>query len=143
MIIHEESRSLLKCYECDETFSRQDNLTRHNKEIHQVGNVNYHYSKNVSSNLPIHSVRPYTCQGCGNKFKRKEHADLHQVSCNQKEAIQLYSCDKCDMEFQKQSNLKRHVNTAHQDVGSLECTACGKVFKRKDNLLRHMKICKL
>ena len=70
------------------------------------------------------------------------HSEQNQKEVEKHEK-KLYSCDKCDMEFQKQSNLKRRVNTAHQDVGGLECTACGKVFKRKDNLLRHMKICKL
>nr|XP_004177479.1 hypothetical protein TBLA_0A01605 [Tetrapisispora blattae CBS 6284]CCH57960.1 hypothetical protein TBLA_0A01605 [Tetrapisispora blattae CBS 6284] len=49
---------------------------------------------------------------------------------------QYVVCNKCDMEFTRQSDLKRHEKT-HMSVGPHICSQCGKDFARKDSLKRH------
>ena len=82
-IVHEQIRQVIECDECNEKFSRKDNLTRHKKESHHVANVNHHYSDNCS-NPTIHKIRPYQCKDCGKKFKRKNDLDRHQNTLHTK-----------------------------------------------------------
>ena len=168
--IHSDSDSLLQCLRCDKVFKRKDNLSRHNKYVHNIANVNHHYSDNSDSNSTIHLVRPFKCPRCGTKFKCKQHLETHKRTIHKQKSAEkiskclkcdktfmykkslhqhvkemhmnnMYQCDNCDMIFQKQSNLNRHQISVHMAMKTFKCQSCDKVFKRKDNLLRHIDKC--
>ena len=58
------------------------------------------------------------------------------------EGIPTFKCDKCDKIFNRQYNLKVHIETCRGEVNSLECNHCNKKFKCKQNKSEHLKICK-
>jgi uncharacterized Zn-finger protein len=49
-------------------------------------------------------------------------------------------CETCNTTFTKVQNLKRHVETVHENVVII-CEICGRGFSRKECLARHQKKC--
>ena len=44
----------------------------------------------------------------------------------------------CNLTFNRQRDMKRHVNTAHNQQTNFVCSHCKKAFKRRDYLKKHM-----
>jgi KRAB domain-containing zinc finger protein len=77
--------------------------------------------------------RTRCCETCGKRFANpnslREHVELH--------LDQELHCDKCDMVFKRQLNLKRHVANIHGDRTFI-CQVCSKTFKNYRTLKLHI-----
>ncbi|XP_023315963.1 zinc finger protein 510-like isoform X4 [Trichogramma pretiosum] len=53
------------------------------------------------------------------------------------EKVHRHECNICGKTFPKKSNLKTHIDAAHNGIAPI-CKTCGKTFVRLDVLKRHM-----
>lgn len=51
-------------------------------------------------------------------------------------APKAFTCNICQKDFKRKSDLQRHQRTVHGGAG-LTCQQCGRSFSRADNYLRH------
>ncbi|XP_070507332.1 transcription factor IIIA-like [Chironomus tepperi] len=108
-----------KCDQCFITCRRKDQLRRHMKNNHNVGNYTY------------------SCEKCGNgyfnMYSYLKHIKVHDIK----------ECSDCHKHFDKWSQLVIHRKEEHKINKSndkFECDICGKIFCRKPNIREHMKI---
>ena len=139
--VHQSPEDKLKCNICDSEFRRKDEITRHKKEIHKVANVNHHYSNNQDGNFTIHSIRPYRCPKCFQKFKRKEHLQNHikifHIGMDSETAKDVqHSCKKCNKAFSNKKTLNQHEKEVHMNR-LYSCERCDMTFQKDSNLKRH------
>ena len=59
-----QNKERLFCDICEKSFTRADNLTRHIREAHKEPSVNTEYMRQLA--------RPFNCEDCGSRFKRKQ-----------------------------------------------------------------------
>ena len=52
--------------------------------------------------------------------------------------IESYKCKECNKSFQKNDDLKLHVDGAHQKVKPYQCTNCEISFNTKEKFEKHM-----
>lgn len=52
----------------------------------------------------------------------------------------LYPCKICDRSFRVAANRNTHMQTTHSNAKPHICIECGKEFNRKSNLKRHLNI---
>lgn len=69
---------------------------------------------------------------------------MHNVDHRTLETIKvkLFKCTHCAYESNRNSNLKKHVQTQHssKQLSKLPCNKCSKSFTNKGNLNRHMRL---
>ncbi|XP_014209449.1 zinc finger protein 436 [Copidosoma floridanum] len=90
----------------------------------------------LQDHLDDHKKRPYVCDICGVKLRRKEHVIRHSSSCH--DVKRPYQCSTCCKSFKRNEHLLRHFLT-HSGQKTEVCTECGKAFYRKDHLKKHLK----
>ena len=129
------TKERLFCDICEKSFTRADNLTRHIREAHKEPSVNTEYLRQLA--------RPFECEHCGSRFKRKQKLDEHIVSSHYQN-VPVIICEICSKTFSKLVTKKRHTDTVHNNISkNHKCLHCNKTFSRKDNLLKHVKHCQL
>lgn len=57
-------------------------------------------------------------------------------NCIKTMASKAFTCNICQKDFKRKSDLQRHQRTVHGGAG-LTCQQCGTSFSRADNYLRH------
>ncbi|XP_058467729.1 myoneurin-like [Malaya genurostris] len=144
-----EERVVYICAVCGKRYDTPGGLSAHKKNVH---------SKNQTPKTP------HVCEICANKFATssglKEHmVTIHQprekgqLQCSEcykwlmnsrclRVHMQLHSkndvaCDQCSYKTKKQSLLKRHKITHHQEERPFHCDICGSTFKHKRALTVH------
>ena len=132
---HINSVTKLTCDLCGSQFLRKYELNRHIKSIHEISEENSEYE----------------CDQCNIKFTRKDNKyrhDQEQHFANNANvdyvsdlaSLSTFECSECDKIFRRESELKRHVNSVHNDNKfEHQCTQCSAKFSRKDSLNRHIK----
>lgn len=108
-----ESKSF-KCNKCDQYFSTTNFLVEHKFEKHSQETV------------------AYSCNICKTSFAYKSVLDKHKISRVCVKRI----CLKCDIRFDKYSELLDHENKTHVH----NCNSCNKSFVFKSHLNHHKKI---
>ncbi|XP_059050249.1 uncharacterized protein LOC131845227 isoform X2 [Achroia grisella] len=77
------------------------------------------------------------CKICKKIFKERgsltKHMQLHNTS-------KPFTCDICSYSCKTRQYLLRHVQRAHGDPSSCECSVCGKMFHYQSNLACHMRV---
>lgn len=104
-----------QCDICFKTFSRQSDLNRHKKSIH---------NKSES----------FACDKCEKKFNRKDKLDEHFRKCS-------IICKYCDSNFEHQRDLNDHELLLHTNRKYM-CTNCTKTYSVKRDLKKHREKCK-
>ena len=132
--IHEnQTKEELQCEECDNKFTRIDNLKRHLQEIHRISTLNINFIRKLKNNL-------FECNYCDASFGRKQTLNDHILSSHDKSNSVSLQCALCSKTFVNVRNKIRHVSTVHEKLGEeYKCKYCEKKFGRKDNLTKHVK----
>ena len=128
------------CDKCDECFTSENNLRRHEKEKH-FGSK-------------------HTCTSCGYQFVRKYKLDIHMKTVHgASDSLHQFRCEDCDSDFQDNFDLERHKRLSqtcdtcaekfctlrhlsdHKRVihKAVSCHICSKSFKDGAKLRRHQK----
>jgi hypothetical protein len=135
-----DSTSDFSCDKCDKCFTTENNLRRHEKEMH-FGSK-------------------HTCTSCGCQFVRKYKLDIHMKAVHGVSySLHQFRCEGCDSDFQDNFDLARHKKLSqtcdtcaekfctlrhlsdHKRVihKAFSCHICSKSFKDGAKLRRHQK----
>ena len=93
-----------KCDLCDKTFNRNDNLRKHERDIH---NINKHLLilKGVND-----TKENFECAQCEKVFNLKDQLKRHSDTVHSQE-VDRYLCELCKKVFTRKDSLKKHQKT--------------------------------
>lgn len=119
-----------ECIKCKETFSDENQLNVHMKQIHQISQVK------KDSPVIIHMKnKNYKCADCKKSFYDESQLNVHrELHCG----ANPYKCSHCDETFYEESNLKTHI-LSHSGKITLKCTRCQALFLTFNQLEAHIK----
>ena len=116
---HGGKRKPYNCQICQAAFSQKMNLTKHIQFVHQ-------------------GIKEYSCHLCYKSFAFESNLKLHY---SRNACAQLYSCTKCDQNFDSETDLCNHMNVDHAKKKSKRvCSMCNQIFESKSLLREHKKI---
>ena len=89
----------------------------------------------LSRHIMVHhnNRKDYLCTHCPRRFASRSELEDHTF-CRHGENLfnkTVFKCSKCLFQTIKEFQLKRHVNQAHSNTKTFECTVCQKCFKTK------------
>ncbi|XP_058813800.1 zinc finger protein 62-like [Topomyia yanbarensis] len=143
-------RAIYMCTTCDKTYDTPGGLSAHKKNVH------------AKTKTP---KAPHVCEICANKFATHSGLKEHMVTIHQPREkgqlqcpecfkwlmnsrclrvhMQLHSkddiaCDQCNYKTKKESLLRRHKITHHQEERPFNCDKCSSTFKHKRALTVHV-----
>ena len=64
--------------------------------------------------------------------------NLDRHISNVHEGNKPFKCSICNKKFGRKDVLKDHISAVHEGIKRHQCTICEKAFSRKDKLARHM-----
>ena len=93
------------------------------------------YSWILKRSMAFIIIRPYLCNYCKCRFKRKQHLVDHiRIHTGERP----YTCGECGNRFKSSSNLYSHMKI-HTCLKPYVCKYCTKAFNRKYNLNVHIR----
>lgn len=104
-----------KCPHCDYWCREHNNLKRH---------IQLHFSQ-----------RDFVCELCGAAFHVKKTLETHTLYKHSEE--RNFACSECTLTFKTPNALNRHM-VIHQNTKDHKCVVCDREFNRQYNLRRHM-----
>jgi len=104
--------TIFKCIECDETFHKKYNLTRHIVRKHQY------------------------CQETINGNEATKNTNEETKNTNE-----IHKCHSCCKEFTRNWYLTKHVEKCKGIRNKLQCEYCEKTFKHENSRFYHYKRC--
>uniref|UniRef100_A0A1B0CFQ0 C2H2-type domain-containing protein n=2 Tax=Lutzomyia longipalpis TaxID=7200 RepID=A0A1B0CFQ0_LUTLO len=113
----EEEKPTFSCKDCNLTFNVKTQFAKH---------------------LRTHPPKEYTCEKCGKKYKKKNHAEYHMKICHGDYAEEFRcNIEGCGKVLKCKENLKRHqrIHKARNFV----CDVCGGRFINQRNMEIHMR----
>ncbi|KAL6940174.1 hypothetical protein ACO0QE_004069 [Hanseniaspora vineae] len=123
----EKGKSFYQCEwdQCGKQFKQRQKLQRH---------------------LKVHSCyKGYQCNICKKFFSTldilSQHTKIHdpeKVKLQNVVRVKSPCCKKCDIEFEKDEDLKQH-SQLHKSARTFTCGKCGRVFKEQSNYSKHLK----
>jgi uncharacterized C2H2 Zn-finger protein len=142
MLTHDQNDSF-ECERCGTRFSRKDNLIKHEKRVHSLGNLNVGITRKGD-------IREFVCKMCGRNFgpdriKYEAHLMLRVCQMEQEDNVEIddrlrFPCNQCEKTYNEKDTLDRHVRWKHgEQIQPFSCLECGASFKYKSSLKRHMK----
>lgn len=129
IITPEKTTSVIPCKDptCSQFFSSKSNAQRHFKSIHVGERVE--------------------CGECRREWTTWENFEKHLDSCPGKEVEErspptiTHTCPECGKSgFVSETNVRRHIDTVHNNERPHKCDRCGRGFTGKYNLCRHLKM---
>jgi len=105
------------CHICSMGLKSRQDLVRHVQYVHS-------------------DARPFVCDKCPKRFKRKADLGIHEQSHN---TLLSFSCEHCGKAFNQKRALRTHIQThlSYLDKPH-QCTYCSMRFVRKQTLDNHM-----
>ena len=139
-----------KTYNCDtcvKEFTREDNLTRHRKAVHDPESKkiccpdcgkNFSRQDEFIRHKSVHeaSSNEFACDNCNTMFTVKQNLERHRKSSTNTDGSVKYHCSNCEKDFCTSKLLREHTNKEH--IG-LICEDCGERFARKHAFEVHKK----
>jgi uncharacterized Zn-finger protein len=125
------------CYVCDKTYSYNQNLRRHIRDVHEAVHSfhcnqcdkSFVANEKLKRRLKIHSnVRPFKCDKCSMSFIFNYDLKHHNIVHSD---VRAFKCKKCKASFKLESYLLQHDSKVHSDARPFACQVCGKMFKSK------------
>jgi hypothetical protein len=114
-----EASKIFHCILCPASFSRRDNLKKHERATHL-------------------NERPFPCGVCGRAFQKKDHREKHVRIVHM--GLRSYACDRCPSKFGQRSDLNKHKSTVHEKERNYTCDICNRAFGHLGNKLRHARV---
>lgn len=142
--VNQQPKYIFKCKICKQIFSNLLAYENHYKSAHSISypcpicmNIYRSEEKLLNHQSSSHTVKipreHYICEACDQGFDckvlYKQHKDNH---------LSL-TCQECNKEYSKYSNLQDHKKRVHGNL-SFNCCQCGKIFKTSSGLTAHSKI---
>ncbi|KAB7501900.1 Zinc finger protein [Armadillidium nasatum] len=113
--------TIYSCSQCEYKTKKKMHYIRHVKNVHE-------------------NVRPFTCQVCGDAFKRQDSLRQHQfIHSREAKTEARFQCEVCNKVFRSANYLREHMLT-HSNVRSFLCEICGASFKTRAVHRNHMKV---
>ena len=108
--------TVLKCKECDKTYSSLYNLVRHEQKAHKAP-----------------QKKAFVCGFTTCPFRTNSEEQLKKHKTTNHTDIQKHQCKKCEYECLSTSGLKKHMLNIHR----LECNNCLESFATEKQLKVH------
>ena len=74
----------------------------------------------------------HRCKKCNKTFSYKKTLNQHEKEVQMN---RLYSCERCDMSFQKESNLMHHQISSHTNINAFRFEKCDQFVNRKNSMI--------
>ena len=121
----------VKCEICDQSFTRQSNLTSHYKYVHDVVD-NYLIMDDGKE------VEFFECERCSFETRYEKNLRKHIITVHNTDL--KFNCTECDYSSNRMDNLSKHIKLKHEDEAtSFACNDCNFTSKFRYNLNRHVK----
>lgn len=119
--------SHIRCCECDQAFSNQEQLKSHKESL----KCN---SRKVTESDYVESEEGVKCLLCNRNYKSKKEWFTHYFNHHKFNTI----CDICNVQLSTYASLKNHKKTIHEKIKAFACTECPKKFSAKHTLDFHL-----
>ena len=147
-----------KCDQCDQTFSRTNELQWHKVGTHGAGYVCTlceHEPFQSAAALRVHQTKVhgqggakmYKCDTCAYSSNREDALTAHKVKQHgliipEKDMIACNNAPECKQMFITRENMRQHFRLICQKEATIKCPdgSCDKTFKNQTQLKAHFKI---
>lgn len=143
------------CSHCDAHFIDEDKRDEHQRQQHsQLNNplelpqhlckfCNKHYTS--ADELQLHEATKHSaekqltfeCNLCSEIYITKQYILRHKARYHS-EQPKVLNCPKCGILFCLQTKLDHHLETFHNEVGTISCEFCAKLFISEASLNLHV-----
>jgi hypothetical protein len=142
---------MLHCDHCRYLTDRAYNLKRHMLLKHDIilvpenntppQNV-YVEDKNVAFEPQNNSIEPQnnSIEPQNNSIEPQNNSIVSQNVYVEPQSI-AFCCSKCNKQFSRQDNFRRHTTVCNGNTNFLECKYCNKFFNHPSSKYRHQKTC--
>ena len=136
-----------KCPHCEYTCSKNSNLNRHIKRIHnkikdfQCPHCDHKCSEN--GNLLAHikqihtKIKDFECGLCNYKCSTNGHLQRHIKQVHTK--VKDFECPTCDYKCSDNGHLQRHIKRIHTKIKNVQCPTCDYKCSTNSDLQTHIK----
>ncbi|KAK3588186.1 hypothetical protein CHS0354_012247 [Potamilus streckersoni] len=155
--IHKPQNRKHRCKYCNEAFTSRDRLRRHIKSEHAYVDTLMYYSYKKVENQVVceicdkefddmevyldhrldHLIFQCQCRNCGHGFSSEEELNKHQESKCQ-EVDRYLQCGLCELRFISYDTRRKHLKSAHPNMGEFHCVRCGQKFESKKEVGFHV-----
>jgi DNA-directed RNA polymerase subunit RPC12/RpoP len=144
--VHGIKTGSLKCSKCEQRFSGQDAVYRHEQSVHRTkpDATNFALQEDDAQNQSVRKIADdvdtnanvIKCPDCDNTFSRADGLYRHQRNVHHIDP-RPYKCSKCNKDFAKTESLDQHMSAGHRAT-HFECVKCRRTFANSDDLATHL-----
>ena len=158
------AEEIFLCTICSSTFKKKKNLYHHKLRVHsepvtcEICNHTFKSKKRLQIHKStVHEAPKFLCTTCGKQLKSARKVLYHEKLCASMRRNKGHiTCGYCDKTYSTESNVRKHVKSAHTlttNLGTfvvhqphsekpskeIDCMVCKKTFRNRVYLNKHMK----